>query len=99
MAQAPAARTLLDDSFVRHRPTPAPESVSQSLHETPGDTSSPPIPSEPTTAAQIARRTSRGGLTYVGRTFAVQAIQVVSSLILARAVAPADYGTAALALT
>jgi O-antigen/teichoic acid export membrane protein len=52
----------------------------------------------PVVAGEVARRASRGGLVYVGRTGLVQAIQIASSLVLARHVLPAGYGLVTLGL-
>jgi len=68
------------------RPTPAPEAPPGNLEES-------------LTASAIANRATRGALTYVARVGVTQTLQVVSALVLARALLPAEYGVFALALT
>lgn len=51
------------------------------------------------TPGAIARRAARGAAIYGGRLVAIQVIQVVSSLVLARHIAPTEYGVFALATT
>jgi len=48
---------------------------------------------------EIARRATRGAVSYIVRSFATYAVQAVSALAVARILEPSDYGVFALALT
>lgn len=53
----------------------------------------------PSDASSIATRASRGGAIFVSRTLLVQVLQVGSSLLIARLVAPDAFGVVAIALS
>jgi O-antigen/teichoic acid export membrane protein len=54
---------------------------------------------EGTSAGAIGRNAARGGLLLILRNIVLQCVQVVSSIILARAITPNDYGALAVAAT
>lgn len=60
----------------------------------------PEAPAEgPSSARQVAQRASRGALTAVGVAGVMNALQLVSSLVLARALVPEQYGAFAVGAT
>jgi O-antigen/teichoic acid export membrane protein len=50
-------------------------------------------------AGNIGRRAARGGVAYAGRTITIQLLQIVSSLLIARRLAPSAYGAIAVGTT